>query len=151
MGSISRPACWPGHTIFANASPGPMLNSCSATLHSMSPDSIDAILFGLSYNTMPHHRLVLQHAWTILLPDSRIVIMDGKAPRGRMGKFFLPFGSWIMKRTLLGNPFIAPWEHLAALASDFGMEEFVFGSWYVCWGSKRGHVVCKGPYHSDRS
>jgi hypothetical protein len=41
-----------------------------------------------------------------------------------------------MKRTMLGNPFIKPWEHLAPMAEDFSMEEFVFGSWYVCWGTK---------------
>jgi hypothetical protein len=37
---------------------------------------------------------------------------------------------------MLGNPFIKPWEHLAPMAGDFLMEEFVFGSWYVCWGTK---------------
>jgi hypothetical protein len=53
-----------------------------------------------------------------------------------MGQFIMPFGVWLMKRTLLGNPFIQPWKHLDDLAQDFAMEEFVFGSWYVCWGSK---------------
>jgi demethylmenaquinone methyltransferase/2-methoxy-6-polyprenyl-1,4-benzoquinol methylase len=126
------------------------LAHCDAAQY-VPPQPIDAILFGLCYNTMPHHRTVLHHPWKLLRPGRRIVIMDGKAPRGCMGKFFLPFGSWIMKRTLLANPFIAPWEHVAALASDFGMEELVFGSWYVCWGSKHGHVACNGPSHSDRS
>jgi hypothetical protein len=50
---------------------------------------------------------------------------------------------------MLGNPFIQPWKDLAALVSeangqrgesivreDFAMEQFLFGSWYVCWGSK---------------
>jgi len=46
------------------------------------------------------------------------------------GKLALPFGLWLMKRTMLGNPFIKPWNDLAALADDFVMEEFVFGSWY---------------------
>jgi len=111
------------------------LAQCDAAQYAP-PQPIDAILFGLSYNTMPHHREVLQHAWNLLRPGGRIVIMDAKAPPGRMGQLTLPFGSWIMKHTLLGNPFIAPWDHLAALAHDFGMEEFVFGSWYVCWGVK---------------
>ena len=37
---------------------------------------------------------------------------------------------------MLGNPFIKPWEHLSTLAETFSMEEFLFGSWYVCWGAK---------------
>jgi hypothetical protein len=28
----------------------------------------------------------------------------------------------------------------AALADEFAMEEFLFGSWYVCWGTKPVHV-----------
>ena len=64
------------------------------------------------------------------------MILDGKLPDGRAGEWFLPFGLWLMKHTMLGNPFIKPWKHLSALAEDFAMEQFVFGSWYVCWGSK---------------
>jgi ubiquinone/menaquinone biosynthesis C-methylase UbiE len=100
------------------------------------PEPLDGILFGLSYNTMPHHRAVLRHAWTLLRPGGRIVIMDGKLPPGLGGKLVLPFGLWLMRHTMLGNPFIKPWDELAALADDLEMEEFLFGSWYVCSGSK---------------
>jgi SAM-dependent methyltransferase len=85
---------------------------------------------------MPHHLGVLRHAWKLLRPGGRIVVLDGKLPPGLMGRLALPFGLWLMKRTMLGNPFIKPWEHLAPLAEGFSMEEFVFGSWYVCWGEK---------------
>jgi len=37
---------------------------------------------------------------------------------------------------MLGNPFIKPWDELAALADEFAMQEFLFGSWYVCGGRK---------------
>jgi ubiquinone/menaquinone biosynthesis C-methylase UbiE len=100
------------------------------------PEPLDGILFGLSYNTMPHLLTVLRHAWKLLRPGGRIVILDGKVPPGLAGQLALPIGLWLMKRTMLGNPFIKPWEHLSALAEDFAMEEFLFGSWYVCWGSK---------------
>jgi demethylmenaquinone methyltransferase/2-methoxy-6-polyprenyl-1,4-benzoquinol methylase len=100
------------------------------------PEPLDGILFGLSYNTMPHHLTVLRHAWKLLRPGGRIVIMDGKVPPGITGRLVLPFGLWLMKRTMLGNPFIKPWQHLSALAENFAMEEFLLGSWYVCWGSK---------------
>jgi demethylmenaquinone methyltransferase/2-methoxy-6-polyprenyl-1,4-benzoquinol methylase len=111
------------------------LTHCDAAEYT-APEPLDAILFGLSYNTMPHHLAVLRHAWKQLKPGGRIVILDGKVPDGIFGKLALPFGLWLMKNTMLGNPFIKPWKDLAAIAEDFAMEQFVFGSWYVCWGSK---------------
>ena len=99
-------------------------------------EPLDGILFGLCYNTMPHHLAVLHHAWTQLRPGGRIVIMDGKLPSGLGGRLVLPFSLWLMKRTMLGNPFIKPWNDLAAIADHIEMEEFLFGSWYVCWGAK---------------
>ena len=41
-----------------------------------------------------------------------------------------------MKHTMLGNPLIEPWKDLAAIADDFEMEEYLFGSWYICRGTK---------------
>jgi demethylmenaquinone methyltransferase/2-methoxy-6-polyprenyl-1,4-benzoquinol methylase len=184
---------------------------CDA-LEYIPPEPLDGILFGLSYNTMPHHLAVLRHAWKQLRPGGRIVILDGKLPHGLGGKLVLPFGLWLMKRTMLGNPFIKPWNDLAALVSEangqrghsisaraghspeagssalaalvseangqrgapsivrahsaaedarerandtrpeagssaraaladeFAMEEYLFGSWYVCWGTKPVHA-----------
>ncbi len=100
------------------------------------PEPLDGVLFGLSYNTMPHHRLVLQHAMQQLRPGGRLAVMDGKAPRGMLGKITLPFGAWLMKRTLLGNPYIRPWEHLPAVVENFEMQEYLFGSFYVARGTK---------------
>jgi demethylmenaquinone methyltransferase/2-methoxy-6-polyprenyl-1,4-benzoquinol methylase len=101
------------------------------------PQPLDGVMFGLSYNTMPHHLAVLRHAWNLLRPGGRLVIMDAKLPPGLGGKLFLPFGLWLMKRTLLGNPLIRPWEDLARLTEDFDMQELMFGSYYICRGIKR--------------
>jgi ubiquinone/menaquinone biosynthesis C-methylase UbiE len=111
------------------------LTQCDAAEYIPS-EPLDGILFGLSYNTMPHHLAVLRHAWKQLRPGGRIVILDGKLPSGLCGKLALPFSLWLMKHTMLGNPFIKPWDDLADLADDFGMEQHVLGSWYVCWGTK---------------
>lgn len=94
------------------------------------------MLFSLSYNTMPHHRAVLAHALAQLRPGGRIVIMDAKLPPGIAGRLVLPFSVWLMKRTVLGNPYVRPWEHLAPLTTDFAMQEYLFGSYYVCRGTK---------------
>jgi ubiquinone/menaquinone biosynthesis C-methylase UbiE len=173
------------------------LAHCDA-LEYIPPEPLDGILFGLSYNTMPHHLAVLRQAWKQLRPGGRIVILDGKVPDGICGTLALPFGLWLMKNTMLGNPFIEPWKDLAALVSEangqrgdsivhahsasedareragdtrpepgssaraalvseansqrgdageviagetFGMEQFLFGSWYVCWGTKPAHTA----------
>jgi demethylmenaquinone methyltransferase/2-methoxy-6-polyprenyl-1,4-benzoquinol methylase len=100
------------------------------------PQPLDGVIFGLSYNTMPHHLAVLRHAWYQLRSGGRLLIMDAKLPPGAGGKLVLPFSLWLMKRTMLGNPLIHPWEDLARLADDFDMQEFMFGSYYVCRGIK---------------
>lgn len=102
----------------------------------VAPEPLDGVLFGLSYNTMPHHLGVLHHACKQLRAGGRIVIMDGKVPSGPASRLFLPFGLWLMKHTMLGNPLIEPWKDLAAVADDFEMEEYLFGSWYICRGTK---------------
>jgi len=104
----------------------------------VAPEPLDGALFSLSYATMPHHRAVLQHVWNQLRPGGRLVIMDAKPPPGRGGQFILPFSVWLMKRTVLGNPYIQPWKDLAGIADDFEMEEFLFGSYYICRGIHRG-------------
>ena len=49
-----------------------------------------------------------------------------------IGTLILPFSLWLMKRTMLGNPLIKPWEDLARLTGSIEMEQFMFGSWYIC-------------------
>ena len=100
------------------------------------PTPLDGVLFGLSYNTMPHHRAVLRKAWQQLRPGGHLVIMDAKVPPGRWGRAVLPFSLWLMKHTLLGNPLIEPWKELAGIARHFDMSECLFGSYYVCRGMK---------------
>jgi ubiquinone/menaquinone biosynthesis C-methylase UbiE len=101
-----------------------------------SVEPFDGVLFSFSYNTMPHHRTVLRQVWEQLRPGGRLVIVDAKLPPGYFGRLILPFALWLMKRTLLGNPFVRPWEHHAALVEGFQMEEFRFGAFYICWGIK---------------
>jgi ubiquinone/menaquinone biosynthesis C-methylase UbiE len=104
----------------------------SDAAHYRAPAPLDGVMFGLSYNTMPHHLLVLREAWAQLRPGGRLVIMDAKLPPGLGGRLVLPFSLWLMKHTMLGNPLIEPWEDLARLAGSIEMEQFMFGSWYIC-------------------
>lgn len=114
----------------------------------VAPEPLDGILFGLSYNTMPHHLTVLQHAWKQLRPGGRLVIVDAKLPSGLGGDLVLPFSLWLMKKTMLGNPFIKPWEDLAAIADDFAMREFLLGAYYICRGTKSVHAGSGAGEHA---
>jgi ubiquinone/menaquinone biosynthesis C-methylase UbiE len=100
------------------------------------PEAVDGVLFSLSYAVMPHHREVLRHAWEQLRPGGSLVIMDAKLPPGIRGKLLLPYSVWIMKLTVLGNPYVRPWEELRELTDSFEMEEFLLGSYYICCGKK---------------
>jgi ubiquinone/menaquinone biosynthesis C-methylase UbiE len=111
----------------------------------VAPEPLDGVLFSLSYNTMPHHLTVLRRVWKQLRPGGRLVIMDSKLPPGLGGKLLLPFSLWMMRHTLLGNPYIRPWEHHAELVDNFEMQEFLFASYYVCCGVKPVNGVRASP------
>jgi ubiquinone/menaquinone biosynthesis C-methylase UbiE len=102
----------------------------------VAPKPLDGVLFGLSYNTMPHHLDVLRNAWRQLRRGGRLAVMDAKAPSGPGRGLSLRFGLWLMKHTLLGNPLIEPWKHVMPLGADFRMDEFLFGSYYICHGTR---------------
>jgi demethylmenaquinone methyltransferase/2-methoxy-6-polyprenyl-1,4-benzoquinol methylase len=95
-------------------------------------EPLDGVLFSFSYNTMPHHLAVLQHMWNQLRPGGRLVLMDSRLPSGRFGELILPFSVWLMRRTMLGNPHIKPWEHLQQLPGEFEMKELLFDAYYIC-------------------
>jgi demethylmenaquinone methyltransferase/2-methoxy-6-polyprenyl-1,4-benzoquinol methylase len=112
------------------------------------PEQLDGVLFSLSYNTMRHHRAILKRAWDQLRPGGHLVIMDAKLPPGLGGRMILPFSLWLMKRTMLGNPLIRPWEELGAIAEHFDMQERLFSSYYICRGMKP--VTRRQPFGRPR-
>ena len=107
---------------------------------SRAPVPLDGVMFGLSYNTMPHHFTVLREAWNQLRPGGRLVIMDAKLPPGLGGQLVLPFSLWLMKRTMLGNPLIKPWEDLARVADELDRD-----------GTVHVRLVVHLPRHQDLS
>jgi len=111
------------------------LTECDAAEY-VTPEPLDAVLFSLSFNTMPHHRAVLRNMWNQLRPGGCLVIMDAKVPPGFGGRLILPFSLWLMKHTMLGNPLIHPWEVLAETAGDVEMSESMFSSYYICSATK---------------
>ncbi len=116
------------------------LTQCDAADYSL-PEAVDGVIFSLSYATMPHHQRVLRQSWNQLQQGKYLVIMDSKLPDGVLGKALLPYGIWIMKRTVLGNPYLKPWEELHELTADFEMRELLFGAYYICQGRKQSQLI----------
>lgn len=115
------------------------LSECDAAEY-VAPRPLDGVLMSLSYNTMPHHRRVLHHAWRQLRPGGRLVIMDAKIPAGFGEAVMVPFSLWLMRRSMLGNPLIKPWKEVAALTEQVDMHERLFGSYYICRAVKPTHA-----------
>jgi demethylmenaquinone methyltransferase/2-methoxy-6-polyprenyl-1,4-benzoquinol methylase len=111
------------------------LRQSDAALYQV-PEPVDAVLFSLSFATMPHHREVLRHAWKQLRPGGRLVIMDARLPSGIAGKLLRPTTILTMKLTVLGNPDIRPWDELRELTDDLDYEEMQLGTYYICRGRK---------------
>jgi ubiquinone/menaquinone biosynthesis C-methylase UbiE len=115
------------------------LHECDAA-DFLASTPLDAVLFSLSYNTMPNHRDVLCNVWNQLRPDGRIVIVDARLPSGALGRLILPFAIWLMKHTMLGNPLLLPWEEIAELTTDVHTNSQRLGSYYISCGVKPGPV-----------
>lgn len=112
------------------------LFQCDALKFASAVMDFDAILFCLSYHTMPHRREVLAHAWKLLRPGGRLVIMDARPPPGLLGRLTLPLAEWLVRRTVLGNPHVRGWEHLYDFDLNTRVEEFLLGSYYVASACK---------------
>jgi ubiquinone/menaquinone biosynthesis C-methylase UbiE len=104
-------------------------------LRFVAPTPLDGVLFSLSYNTIPHHRAVLKHAWSQLRAGGRVVAMDAKLPSGYFGQFILPAVIALMRQTVAANPTIKPWEELRSVSDDVQMEHLLF-SYYICRANK---------------
>ncbi|MEI9803746.1 MAG: methyltransferase domain-containing protein [Pseudolabrys sp.] len=96
------------------------------------PELLDGVLFSLSFNTMPHHMDVLRQAWKQLRPGGRLVIMDAKLPGGPGDKPHPAVQRLADENTLLGNPHTVRGKALGKSPATFVMEEFLFGSYFIC-------------------
>ena len=104
--------------------------------HYVLPESVDGVIFSLSYAVIPHHEDALRCAWNQLRQGGYLVIMDAKLPSGILGKLLRPFVVWTSRLTVLGNPDIRPWDELRKLTDKVDYEEAQFGTYYICRGRK---------------
>jgi len=92
---------------------------CDA-LEYIPPEPLDGILFGLSYNTMPHHLAVLRHAWKQLRPGGRIVLAGLKKGRTLEG---LVADKLILKEITLEGVLSSSWSAFDHAISLLGRYE----------------------------
>jgi demethylmenaquinone methyltransferase/2-methoxy-6-polyprenyl-1,4-benzoquinol methylase len=121
-----------------------------ATAYSL-PETVDAVLFSLCYSTMPHHRLVLRHAWEHLREGGRVVILDSKLPSGIAGRILRPWIMFLGRATVLGNPDVQAWEELRELAGRSELQERLGGTYFMCRASKQPASVSFGLSAAARS
>jgi hypothetical protein len=65
--------------------------------------------------------------------------MDAQFPPGVLGRFMRPFHPaivWLLKRTVLGNPYIVPSKELEELAGHVETEELAMGTYFICRAKK---------------
>ncbi len=111
------------------------LMRADATHYSL-PELVDGVIFSLSYAVIPEHREALRRAWKHLRTGGYLVIMDAKLPSGRAGKLLHPFVVWTSRLTVLGNPYVRPWDELRELTAEVDYEELQAGTYYICRGRK---------------
>lgn len=100
------------------------------------PEVVDGVLFSLCYCVLSRRREALQHAWDQLRPGGRLVVMEAKTAPGWRGRILAPVAAWLSRATVLGNPYLSPWEDVAELAGTHEMEEVWGGTYFICSAEK---------------
>lgn len=100
------------------------------------PESLDGVLFSLSYSVLSEQRRVLGRAWDRLAAGGRLAIMDAGAPDGRAGRLLGSPMRVLSRATVLGNPDARAEAHLAELAADVECRRFWPGAYFLCVAAK---------------
>jgi len=119
-----------------------LLNQDAAQLEL--PGMVDGVLFSLSYSVMPDPRAAVEAAWKYLRHGKSLVIMDGKLARGICGRLSRPWMTWLSKKTILGDPMRLPWGDLRGFNAKIEIEEFNFGTYYICKATKNNSSPVSG-------
>jgi ubiquinone/menaquinone biosynthesis C-methylase UbiE len=93
-------------------------------------ESLDGVLFSLSYSVIPDPRPALAAAWELLQPGARAVVMDLGLTTTAMRPVLAPIAK-LLEKLAPGDAFSRPWDDLAAYG-QLEMEKFVLGLYYVC-------------------
>ena len=109
------------------------------------PEPVDGVIFSLSYATMRHRKEVLRHAWEQLKPGGRLVMLDSKVLSGFLGRLTYPLLSWILKRTVLGNPDVDELKDVRELTGEVEVDNLQFGTYFIARVTKPGDGAVARP------
>jgi len=93
----------------------------------------NAVLFSLSLTSFGEPSKALQHAWDLLLPGGRLVVLDAQLPPklDRLTKPVLHIIRKFLEATVLGDPDMRTLAELEQLAPIVKLEYFRKGTYFV--------------------
>ena len=100
------------------------------------PNTVDGVLFSLSYSVIPDPRKALDRAWRHLRPGGRVVILDSPIPSGVSWRVARPYLFWLSRVTVLGDPDSAPWQDFRKFTPHVEKQEFQFRTYCICRATK---------------
>lgn len=124
-GMLDRAQQWVRHSNLRNVR---LLHQDAAYLDL--PTQVDAVLFSLSYSVLPDRDTVLQHAWRVLKPGGRLVVMDCGLLTTPLGRVLAPVAD-VIATVFPGDPYSRPWEDLTTLSQSVQTEWFQFGIYFI--------------------
>lgn len=93
-------------------------------------DSVDGVLFSLSYSVIPNATQAVHRAWAQLRPGRRLVIMDAGLTHSRLAPLLRGFVR-VLVRLGPGNPQATPWSDLRELGAA-ETHWLLGGLYYIC-------------------
>lgn len=87
-------------------------------------ETVDAVLFSLSYSVIPDPRQALGCGWTHLRSGGRVVILDSPLPTGLLWRLYRPFVSLLSRATVLGDLDATPEQDLRQFTTKVEKQEF---------------------------
>ena len=94
-------------------------------------ETVDAVLFSLSYSVIPDPREALSCAWRHLRSGGRVVILDSPLPSGRLWRLYRPFISLLSRATVLGDLDATPDQDLRRFTTKVEKQEFQLDTYCI--------------------
>jgi len=99
-------------------------------------ETVDAVLFSLSYSVIPDPRKALSCGWSHLRSGGRVVILDSPLPSGMLWRLCRPFVSLLSRATVLGDLEAAPEQDLRRFTTKVEKQEFQLHTYCIFWAVK---------------
>jgi ubiquinone/menaquinone biosynthesis C-methylase UbiE len=104
------------------------------------PELPDGILMSFCYNVLPRRHATVLHAWSMLKPGGKLVLIDAKVPDAL--EFLVPRVEDLVFKLVGANAAVRPWEEIPLLLGQQGkMLHRMFDTHYLCSFTKPRRVA----------